>query len=99
MQIPTDYRLDKDTFEDVLDLEGALRLALASPQTSTSPAMEDIRGAWKILDGKLPGTLRAHLAGEIAQLLAAFDQCDQAVIQAIQGKIAAELATLRTDAA
>ncbi|MCJ2183513.1 hypothetical protein MTR62_12545 [Novosphingobium sp. 1949] len=98
MHIPTDFCLDAQTFEDILDLEEAVRLAMAGPQVPGAPSILDIQDAWSVLEGKLPSTVDAYLTVSVKRMFEAFNQRDVALMQAEQERIAARLSELRRTA-
>jgi len=99
MQIPSDYQLSGETFEDVLDLEAAVRLAASTTNMGVRPDVIDIHDAWIKLQPRLPQAASQQLEPSIARMLDAFNDRNTGAMQREQEHIAARLAELRRVAA
>ncbi|TYC85321.1 hypothetical protein [Novosphingobium sp. BW1] len=99
MQIPSDYWLTGETFEDVLDLEAAVRLAASTTDMVARPDVIDIHDAWVKLQPRLPQATWLQLEPSIARMLDAFNDRNTGAMKREQEDIAARLAELRRVAA
>jgi len=82
-------------FEDILDIEGPLRLALASPTGAASPSVSEVETAVAALAKRVPEAIFSQLRIHTQALRVASNDQDKVQVRANQAALVDALASLR----
>ncbi len=92
---PADLALDTETFEDILDLEAALRLSLAGISLPGANAQQDIATYRARLEGRFPREIEAGLDAAFGRLDTARDSGEATALHDAQERLVEQLTRLR----
>ncbi|EJL31177.1 hypothetical protein [Novosphingobium sp. AP12] len=84
-----------ELFEDILDIEGPMRLAMTAVAGFAQPGIAELDRGLAVLDGRIPEAASLQLRAHANALSAAADANDVTGVRAAQGTIVDMLALLR----
>ncbi|HUD29689.1 MAG TPA: hypothetical protein VMQ93_12510, partial [Novosphingobium sp.] len=87
-------RAHDELFEDVLDIEGPMRVAMTAVAGFSSPGLDEFERGIAVLDGRIPDAACSRLRAEAAVLRATVDAGDAAGVRSAQAAIVDNLASL-----
>lgn len=88
-------RANDELFEDILDIEGSLRIAASAVAGFSTPGGDELEGGLRLLEGRIPMDDYSHIRADADRIHAAAQADDAEGVKAAQTAIVNRLVQLR----